>query len=155
MLLGSAFGRPQPPKPRPTPSFADLATLIAGLGDADQAFSKVKDARGENPGASVVDPSLQGLDPATLALLDRMSSARQARASTGLPLAALGGLLGIAPYEALKGAAQAVPAVGGPVLRAAGKLTGDPNADANYAADDTSSPASIQNILAYFYGLGQ
>jgi hypothetical protein len=136
------------------PKFSDLADLIARLGDPDQAFSKVKDARGENPGAGSIDPLLQNLDAPVLALLDRMSSAKQAKKAIGLPMAGLGGLLGIAPYEALKGAAQAVPSVGMPIFKAAGAVTGDPNAGANYSLDQTSSPASLQNVLAYFYGLG-
>lgn len=152
-MLTGQFPTTQP-KPTATPAFADLAALLEKLGDPDQAFSRVMDARGENPGAGAITESLQGLDPATLALLDRMGSARQARSSIGLPMAALGGLLGIAPYEAFKGLAQAVPSVGQPILRAAGGATGDPKASANYTLDKTSSPASLQNVLAYFYGLG-
>ena len=131
--------------------FKEEKDLLSSLGDPNQAFSKVMDARGENPGASV-DPRLAGLSPDKLAILDRVGSARQARESQGLPLAFLGGALGIAPYEGLKWIGQNVPG-GKNLFQAAGRLTGDAKADDNYDLDETTSPASLKNIAAYFSGL--
>lgn len=126
--------------------WSGIGGLIRQLGGPDQALSMIMDARGENPGASV-NPLLQGKSPTELAILDRYSNAQQARNQYGLPLAAAGITLGAVPYEAAKGLMQATGATG--LMSGIGSLFGHPD----YGIDQTTSPASFNNVAAYYHGL--
>lgn len=138
------------PKREEEDPYKEREALLASLGDENQAFSKVMDARGENPGVSAI-PELAEKSPEELAILDRLSSGQQARKSLGLVGSVLGGVAGIAPYEAIKGISQNVPGAS-KLLMYAGKLTGDPKAEDNYTLNARSSPASMENIYSYFRG---
>jgi len=135
-----------------SPDYGDISSTLRKISpDPNTAFSAVMDARGENPG-SLSHPLLSGKSPEELALYDRYASAQQARQSQGLPMAFLGGLTGIAPYEAFKGVSQNVPGASG-LLGMMGRLTGDPKAEQNYAMNSSTSPASFSNVASYFRGL--
>jgi hypothetical protein len=147
-MYGMGGLRPQ----RQAPDYSQIMnTLNAISPDPNQAFSAVMDTRGENLGMAP-HPLLANKSPEELALYDRFASARQARANQGLLMAGLGGLFGIAPYEAIKGISQNVPGMGG-LLSYAGRLTGDPKAEQNYTMNSSTSPASLSNVMAYFRGL--
>jgi len=145
----SDVGQDPPDLVRHALSIDEADRLLRTLGDPNQAFSKVMDARGENPG-STPDPALAQLSAEDLALLDRVGSGRQARHTLGAPLALLGGVLGIAPYEALKWAGQNLPG-GRAAMGAAGKIIGTP--PEAMALDKSSSPASARNVAAFFSGV--
>jgi len=124
--------------------------LLQSLGDEDKAFSLVTEARGEFPGTP--DARLSSLSPNDLALLDRLASGQQARARLGWPMAAAGGLVGIAPYEILKGISQGLGTSG--LMSFAGRFTGDPSHNAeNYQLGPSTSDASLDNVAAYFEGI--
>jgi len=114
-------------------------------------------ARGVVPGRP--EPALAEMDPETLALMDRMAWGQQNREHYGVIPSALTGVATVAPYEAVKAAAQS----SNPLVSAAGRglmggvgslfnLMGGKGDEMAPAAN--TSPASIANVLAYMYGAG-
>jgi hypothetical protein len=136
-------------------SLGDLSAILRRVGNPDQAMVGVDVARGVVPGRP--HQSLSGLDPASLAIMDRLAWGQQNREHYGAVPSIMAGLATIAPYEAVKAAAQSgVPIVapaGRAALRGAGTLfdlmggKGD-----EMELGPNTSPASLANILAYMYG---
>lgn len=126
--------------------WSGIGGLINQLGGPEQALSQVMDARGENPGAAI-NPLLQNKSVPDLALIDRYANAQAARNKYGTPLALAGITLGAVPYEAAKGAMQATGA--NKLMGAIGGFFGHPD----YGFDQTTSPASWNNVAAYYHGL--
>ena len=123
-----------------------IGSLIQQLGGTDQALSAIMDARGENPNGTV-NPLLQNKSISDLALIDRYSNAQAAKQQYGTPLALAGITLGAVPYEAAKGLMQATGT--GKLMSSIGGFFGHPD----YGIDQSTSPASMQNIAAYYHGL--
>ena len=122
-----------------TPS-ADLEGRVLGYGsDPTSRMLQVDVNRNVLPGTKTPDAST--LSPAELAQLDRFAWGAQA---------GLGGVPTALYSEAVK-----VPAVQGalrPVTRALGAVLGYPEAEQWYNTDETSSPPSAANVLAYLQG---
>lgn len=124
------------------------AEILRGLGDEEEALNTVLEARGALGPKGPTPAALEGMGPAELAILDRLASGQRDRARFGLPIASASGA-GYAGYEALKGLAERVrPARG--ALRALGAVFGSPG---ETELDETSSPASLANVEAYFAGI--
>lgn len=133
----------------------DLSSFAGRLGNPDQAMEQIDVGRGVIPGKKPKE--LEGLDPETLALLDRLAWGKQNQEHFGRIPSVLTGLATVAPYEAVKGAAQS----DNPVLNTVGQgaLSGAEmlfNALGGKGDEMTlganSSPASLANVMAYLYG---
>lgn len=129
------------------PSF-DYAALTRQLGDPNQALSAIMDARGENPNA-VANPLFQGRSPSELALLDRYAGGQQAYQQYGP--ASLLGVIPHAGYEAMKGVTQAAPFLGN-AFNSIGRYFGGGAGAGDFSQNQTSSPASFSNPMAYLRG---
>lgn len=110
------------------------------------------------------DPAALGGDPALAeaelsieeqALLDRLAHGEQIREEMGTLPALAHGALGIAPYEALKAAGQAgVPGIE-QLFGLVGKgfdAAGGRGSDAMKTTEGNTSPASFENVKAFFRG---
>lgn len=131
------------------PNWQGIGGLIRQLGGPEQALSAIMGARGENPGESYINPALQGMSPTELGLADRYASAQTARNSVGLPMALAGITLGAVPYEGAKALEQTFPNFFGGLNRGLGTLVGRPD----FGIGQATSPASLDNISAYYQGL--
>lgn len=118
----------------------ELASRVASYGPNPTARMLQSDInRNVLPGAK--SPGQESLTPSDLAGIDRYAWGQQAGLG-GIPTAVYSELVKMpAIQEAMK-----------PVTRAIGKATGFPEAEQWYQTDEGSSPASLQNILAYVEG---
>lgn len=118
----------------------DLKSMVQGMGSNPTARMLQMDInRGVLPGAKT--PGVEGLDPTQLALLDRYAWGQQG---------GLGGVPVAAGYEALKAVSQ-LPGMSR-VLPGVASALGFENTSNQFENDDTSSPASLQNVLTYIKG---
>lgn len=134
---------------------ADLSRLreiLKGLGGtATSRMNRVDALR--DPTALGHDPALEamGLSVEEQALLDRLAHGEQIREEYGTPVALAHGAFAMAPYEALKGAAQS--RLGQALLGAFTKNKGEGSKSLQQLRlDETTSPASFENVKAFFRG---
>jgi hypothetical protein len=136
-------------------ALGDVSGILRRIGNPGQAMVGVDVARGVVPGQA--PQSLAHMDPATLAVMDRMAWGQQNREQFGVVPSVLTGLATVGPYEAVKAAAQSdnpiLSRAGRGVLGGAGTifdLLGGKGGEMAPAAN--TSPASMANVIAYMYG---
>ena len=131
----------------------DRMSSLRSLGSPGQAMTQVDMARGAVPGRTA--PLFQGLDPSELAIYDRLAWGSQMKDQYGSIPALLSTMLMGGGYEATKGLQQAgIPGVSraaGGLMDFVGSGLGGSNAQ-HMETDETTSPASLQNLLAMIYG---
>lgn len=137
--------------------FGNFENILRKLGDEDQAMGAIDNARHSPQNAA---PSLMGQPKENLAQMDRLAWGQSARKRFGAMPAMMMGAATIAPYEAIKGAAQSkIPLIGGgarKVMSGFGSLLNRLGGPGDLMKiDNTTSPASFKNVLAFMRGAGQ
>lgn len=129
-----------------------LKEILGGLGGTATTRMLRVDAL-RDPKALGGDPALKAMNLSVpeQALLDRLAHGQQIREEYGTIPALAHGAFFLAPYEAGKGAAQSK--IGQALLSAFTKNAGKgPKWLQQLQMDETTSPASLENVKAFFSG---